>query len=422
MAILCLRQRGARITIGARINSYQTRPMHYRDTQINGFVAPGFEPVREQFLRNFKLGREVGASACFTHNNKVVVDLWAGHADQRKNKAWKENTLATIFSGTKGLAALCTLRLADQGLIDLDAPISKYWPEFSYHGKSHIPISWILSHKAGLVGANKVLMPWTLKNEEALAASLADQQPWWEPGEGHGYHAITMGWLLGKIIRNVTGKSAGQYFREEIAQPAGLDIHIGLDPREHDRVAKMQLLGGIPVLHRDILGLLSGTVTEKKRGMSLSAFTNPLSLGLSALGNTKTWAEIEQPAANGMANARSMAKLYGILANGGCTEDGYQILSPELLEHCWIERSNGADLVLKRNTRFSHGFMLSQDCPLTSYGPGTRSFGHNGMGGSLSIADPDNNVSFGYVMNKMGTYILVDPRPRGLIDTFYQCL
>ncbi len=396
--------------------------MQHRNTQIHGHCEPGFEAVREQFLRNYKQGLEIGSCVSFTHNNKVVVDLWAGDADKSKNHAWGKDTLATIFSGTKSLAALCVLRLADQGKIDLELPVCHYWPEFSYHGKSSIPVKWLLSHKAGLAGAGKVLMPWTLDDNEALSSSLAQQQPWWEPGEAHGYHAITMGWLIGKLIKNVTGKSAGQYFREEIALPLDLDIHIGLDPHEHYRVAKMQLLGGMPILHKDILNLISGTIVEKHRGMSLSAFVNPVSLGISAIGNLKRWPEIEQPAANGMANARSMAMLYSVLANGGVGRNGYQLLSPEMLEHCWIERSNGLDLVLKRNTRFSHGFMLPQNCPLTSFGPGQRSFGHNGMGGSLSFADPDNKVSFGYVMNKMGTYLLVDPRPRALIDTFYKCL
>lgn len=389
---------------------------------IHGFVEPGFEAVKEQFLRNFQLRKEVGASVCFTHKNRVVVDLWAGLADKRKKTPWTENTLATIFSGTKGLTALCILRLVEQGKIDLDAPVSQYWPEFAAQGKEHIPVRWILSHKAGLPGVSKVLMPWTLKDEEAQATSLANQALWWTPGKQHGYHAVTMGWLLGKLIRNITGKSVGEFFREEIAEPAGLDMYIGLPAGEHHRVAKIQLIHGIPVLHKDIINLMTGAVTEPQKGMTISAFTNPISLGLAALGNSRLWPEIEQPAANGMANARSLAKLYGALSCGGKTSEGYTILSERTLPLCWEEQVNGHDLVLKRNTRFSNGFMLSQPGPLTSYGPGTRSFGHTGMGGSLAIGDPDNEVGFGYVMNKLGTYILVDARTRGLIDTFYRCL
>ncbi len=398
--------------------------MHHRHTEIHGHCEPGFATVKDQFLRNFKQGLETGASLCISIDQQPVVDLWAGQAAPGK-QAWRENTIATIFSGTKGLAALCILRLADQGKLDLDTPISHYWPEFAANGKGDIPVGWVLSHRAGLAGANRLLMPWTLADNEALATSMAKLKPWWTPGTAHGYHAITMGWILGKLVKNVTGKSLGQYFRNEIARPLGLDIHIGLSPSEHERVAKMQLFSGMPILHRDILQIISGSLAEPVstlRGMSLSAFINPFSLGLAAVGNFKIWAELEQPAANGMANARAMATLYGILASGGTASNGYTLLSPEMLEQCWIERSHGMDLVLKRYTRFSHGFMLNQPGPLTSFGPGKRAFGHNGMGGSLTFADPDNKVSFAYVMNKMSTYVLVDPRPRGLIDAFYAAL
>lgn len=392
-----------------------------KDIEIHGHFEPEFKAVRDQFYKHFKQDKEIGASVSMTVGGNTVVDLWGGNTDRAGNTPWSKDTLATIFSGTKGLASLCALRLADQGKLDLEASISDYWPEFSYHGKSQIPVKWILSHKAGLVGTGKVLLPKTLYDNDALADSLAKQQPWWEPGEGHGYHAITMGWLMGKIVQNITGKSLGQYFREEIAQPLGLDLHIGLDPHEQYRVAKMYLISGLPDVHDDILNILKGAITEDKRGMTISAFLNPLTLGLHAVTNTKIWPRLEQPAANGMANARAMAKLYGVLANGGTADNGYQLLSPDMLAKCWEEQSSGMDLVLKRPTRFSYGFMMTQEGPLASYGPGSRSFGHVGMGGSLSFADPDSKTSFGYVMNKMGTYVLVDPRARSLIDTFYSC-
>lgn len=389
---------------------------------IHGYCDPRFKAVRDQFHKHFKIGNEIGASLCLTVEGETVVDLWAGMADKKQRKPWAQNTLATIFSGTKGLAALVTLRLVDQGLIDLEAPVSDYWPEFGQKGKDTIPVKALLNHQAGLVGPNRLLMPWTYTDMDALADSLAKTRPWWVPGSAHGYHAITMGWLLDKLVSNVTGKSVGQYFRDEIARPLNLDIHIGLAEHEHHRVARMELLGGIPVIHKDLINLTRGTVDTRYPGMVASAFTNPISLGLTAIRNSKTWPQLEQPAANGMANARSMAQLYGVLANGGVSQDGYQLLSEEMLAKCWEEQSLGKDLVLRRNTRFSNGFMLSQDEPLAAFGKGERSFGHNGMGGSLSFADPDYNTSFGYVMNKMGTYLLVDVRARALIDTFYRCL
>ncbi|MGM0564964.1 MAG: serine hydrolase domain-containing protein, partial [Pseudomonadota bacterium] len=247
-------------------------------------------------------------------------------------------------------------------------------------------------------------------------------ETWWEPGSAHGYHAITMGWLVGQLVERVTGMTLGAYFQREIAGPLKLDIHIGLDEVHHDRVGQSIMMDGIPDLHEDIINILKGSVTETHRGLTLSAFLNPLALGLHALRNSSTWKSCEQPAANGMATARDLARLYGILASGGRDESGYSLLSADTLPLCWEEQSAGPDLVLKRPTRFSNGFMLTQPGPLSSYGPGERSFGHNGLGGSLCVADPDHRTGFGYVMNKIGTYVLVDPRPRALLDRFYECL
>jgi len=391
--------------------------------EIYGHCEPGFEAVKDQFRKNFTLDNEIGASVSMVHQGKTVVDLWAGIADKKSEQAWSKDTIATIFSGTKALSALVILRLVEQGQLTLDAPIANYWPEFATHGKSTITVRDILSHKAGLPAPSKFLVPWSYSNVNTLADHLAKMKPWWDGNQQHGYHAITMGWLLSKLVKNITGKTLGTVFKEDIARPLNLDIHIGLDPTEHHRVARMELMGNNPpVVHNDLLALLKGTISSEYKGMTLSAFTNPLTLALSAISNAKKFPEVEQPAVNGMSNARNLASLYGVLANGGKADNGYQLLSKDTLPLCWEEQSYGHDLILKRCTRFSNGFMLSMNEPLGSYGPGTRSFGHNGMGGSLAFADPDNQVGFGYVMNRMGTYLLVDVRARTLIDVFYKCL
>ncbi|EDY86605.1 beta-lactamase [gamma proteobacterium HTCC5015] len=390
---------------------------------IQGYCPPEFAPVKDQFYKHLKQGRDIGAGLSFSVDGETAIDLWGGWTDRQRQQHWQEDTLITIFSCTKGLAALCALHLVDQGRLDLDAPVSQYWPEFRGHGKERMPVRYLLNHRAGLPGANKLLRHNTLHDLGALSGSLASMKPWWEPGSAHGYHAITMGWLVGQLVEHITGESLGRYFKREIADPLDLDIHIGLDEMHHERVAKAVLFDGIPDVHDDIVNIVKGVFTEPQKGMTLSAFANPAALGLHAFFNSAVWKNNEQPAANGMATAQSLAKLYGILANAGQDrETGKELLSPETLSLCWEEQSSGHDLILKRPTRFSNGFMLSQPGPLSSYGPGERSFGHNGLGGSLCVADPDHRTSFAYVMNKIGTYVLVDPRARALLDRFYECL
>jgi CubicO group peptidase (beta-lactamase class C family) len=257
---------------------------------------------------------------------------------------------------------------------------------------------------------NESLYDWKLMTD-----TLAAEEPWWVPGERHGYHAVTFGWLLGEVIRRVSGRSVGTYFREELGVPLDLDFHIGLSPAEQARVAPVSS-PRMPPEDEDGKRLMEALVS-KPHGIVARAFTNPFSI-INGV-NTSAWREAEIPSANGHGTARALARLYGALALGG-TIDGVRVLGPETIRNCFREESYGTDEILQAVTRFGPGFMLSQDRPGASYGPGLNSFGHPGAGGSVAFADPGAGLGFAYVMNRMGPYVLIDPRATALIDAVYR--
>jgi CubicO group peptidase (beta-lactamase class C family) len=312
---------------------------------------------------------------------------------------------------------MCAHRLVDAGRLDLDAPVARYWSEFARAGKAEIPVRWLLGHRSGLAAVKDVLPPEALYDWDAMCAALAAQEPWWKPGTNHGYHAITFGWLVGEVVRRISGKSLGTFLRDEIVAPLGIDFHIGLPAREHARVAEMSPLP-LPPADFEIPSLVEVFMKEPD-GMAARAFMNPPSVGEGP--NTAAWRSAEIPGANGHGTARALARLYGALACGGSV-DGMRVLSPASIARCHEEQSRGPDLVLQISTRFGLGFMLSQDVPLGAFGPNPRSFGHPGAGGSVAFADPDTRVGFSYVMNRMGPHILLDPRAGALIDAVYEVL
>jgi CubicO group peptidase (beta-lactamase class C family) len=387
-----------------------------------GTCNPGFHRVRDLFHRNFKDGREVGAALCICVEGEVVVDLWAGWTDARKKAFWRHDTLATIYSCTKGLAALCALRLVDQGKLELNAPVAAYWPAFAQHGKESITLRQVLGHRAGLPAIRGALPEAALQDVTIVERHLEQTRPWWQPGTAHGYHALTIGWLLGRLVRNVSGKSLGNYFADEIARPLGLDIHIGLPMAEAHRLSRPAFSRALLTPHADVAKLAYGILRDGRDAMAIRAFTNPRHLGMHAAKVSHDWHQNEHPAANGMATARDLARLFAILAQGGTDKNGYRVLSRETLSLCWDEQSAGHDRILKRPTRFSHGFMMGQADPLASFGPGPRNFGHTGLGGTLTVADPDQKAGFAYVTNRLGNYLLVDPRARDMLALFYRCL
>ena len=383
--------------------------------EVHGVCDPRFARVREVFEEAVREGLEVGAGVAVSLEGEMVVDLWAGHADQARTRPWERDTLVNVYSTTKGMTALCAHRLVEQGRLDLDAPVARYWPEFSAGGKAALPVRDLLGHRSGLPAVRALLPPEALYDWEHITGALAGETPWWEPGQGHGYHAVTFGWLVGEVVRRISGRSLGTYFREEIAEPLGADFHIGLADEEHDRVAEMS---AIPMdAPPDGEGLsLAMTFLRDPQGMTARAFMNPPSLAKGP--NVPEWRRAEIPGANGHATARGIARIYGAVAMAG--EGGTpHVIGRESVERCRQELSRGRDLVLQVETRFGHGFMLPQGRPGTDFGPSPGAFGHPGAGGSVGFADPENRLGFGYVMNRMGPHILLDPRAVALVDATY---
>jgi CubicO group peptidase (beta-lactamase class C family) len=384
--------------------------------KIEGEVDKRFENVRKVFAENFERRGELGAAVAMVIDGRPVVDLWGGHFDKAKTRPWNRDTLVNVYSTTKGMTATCAHRLIDQGKLDPDEPVSRYWPEFAQAGKKDLPVRYLLSHRAGLPAIRKVLAEEALFDWDTMAAALAEQEPWWQPGTKHGYHALTIGWLVGEVIRRITGKGLGKYFREEIAEPLRLDCHIGLDAANDSRVS--DLLPSPPP-GPDEPNLFVEAMKEPE-GVTAKAFLNPPVLTKPNLVNTRSWRGAQLGAANAHTTARSLARLYGSLARGG-EIDGYRIVRPEALERFYAEQSYGPDQVLMQMpTRFSMGFMLSQ--PGAMFGPHHKAFGHPGAGGSLGFADPQAKVGFGYTMNQMANGLLIDARASALIDAFYAAL
>jgi CubicO group peptidase (beta-lactamase class C family) len=382
------------------------------EVRIEGTCDPRFERVREAFAENFAKRGDVGAATAVTIDGRPVIDLWGGHADQQRTRAWTRDTIVNVYSATKGVAATCLNRLAGQGRVDLDAPVARYWPEFAQAGKERLPVRWLLSHRAGLPAVSKPLPADALLRWDVMTAALAEQEPWWEPGTKHGYHALTFGYLVGEVLRRVDGRSAGAYCREEIAGPLGVDFHIGLDPRDDARCAEVIAAPKPPPGAPNPLP----AGAQDPNSMVAKAMNNPAGAMRLSNVNSRAWRGAEVPAANGHTNARALARFYGALARGG-ELDGVAVLSPEQIERARTQQSDGIDAVAGVPMRFGLGFRLTQ--PAARYGPNPRTFGHTGAGGSLGFADPDTKVGFAYTMNQMGSHILLDPRVMALLDALY---
>jgi CubicO group peptidase (beta-lactamase class C family) len=340
--------------------------------------------------------------------------------DRERTRPWQRDTLVNVYSTTKGMAALCAHMLIEQGKLELDAPVARYWPEFAAKGKERIPVRWLLSHQAGLPAPRRKISIDELYAWDPFVAALAEQEPWWEPGTRHGYHALTFGHLVGELVRRVTGKSLGTYFRENVARPLGVDFHIGFGPELDARTS--ELFGSlVPELPQGAVvpGPLADFFRDIKdpSTMTGAAFGNP---DLTGLVNTRRWRAAELPAVNGHGTAHSLARIYGVLARGG-DQDGVHLLKPASIARASEEQAFGPDAVLAgMPMRFGLGFMLRQD--LMPLSPSPRAFGHPGAGGSVGMADPDAKVGFGYTMNKMQMGMMGSAGAFGMLKEFFAAL
>ncbi|MEV6114578.1 serine hydrolase domain-containing protein [Streptomyces sp. NPDC052109] len=387
-------------------------PAH--ETQIHGHCDPRFTAVREAFEENFRTGGELGAAVAVTVDGTTVVDLWGGWADAAGTRPWERDTLVNVWSTTKGPVALCAHLLADRGLLDLDAPVAVYWPEFAAAGKEKVLVRHLLSHRAGLSGLREPHSLAELYDWELTTARLAATEPWWEPGTRSGYHALTYGFLVGEVVRRISGLRPGAFLEREVTGPLGADFAVGLPAKEAGRVAEL-------VPPAAVAGSERAAIFSQLTPAALAALTNPV-VG-AAEANTPEWRAAEIPAANGHGTARAVAALYGIFSGRGA-HGGRRFLSPEAAERVREGQGSCRDLVLgaglEAKTEAGLGLWLSG--PQGSYGPNPRAFGHDGFGGSCGLADPEASVSLGYVMNRMGPRIADDPRKMALIGALYSAL
>lgn len=375
-------------------------------------MAPGFEPVRDAFAANFAAGTEVGAAFAVYHRGRPVVDLWGGVADVATGRPWQEDTVVLVFSTTKGATAACAHLLAARGQLDVEAPVARWWPEFAAAGKERVTVAHLLAHQAGLAWVDE---PMTLEDAlawEPVVAALARQAPHWEPGTQHGYHALTFGWLVGEVVRRASGRSVGAFFAEEIAGPLGLDFWVGLPESVEPRVAPLitpAASGDEEV--RAAMAALAGPGSELGRALSApgGAFADV------EVFNTRAVRAAEVPAANGVADARSVARMYAAMIG---EVDGVRLLPVDHLERATRRRTSGPNrILLGLDIQFGLGFMVPSS--VTAVG-GPRSFGHFGAGGSLGWADPDAGLAFGYVMNRMEMGLAGDTRSARLIAATYE--
>ncbi|MFE3824523.1 serine hydrolase domain-containing protein [Streptomyces sp. NPDC059092] len=382
--------------------------------RVQGHCDDRFAAVRAAFERNFHDGHELGAAVSVRVEGRTVVDLWGGWADGARTRAWERDTLVNVWSTTKGATALCAHLLLDRGLLDLDAPVAAYWPEFAAAGKESVTVRQLLTHRAGLAGLREPHSLGQVYDWELTTSRLAATEPWWEPGTRSGYHAMTYGFLVGEVVRRITGLRPGAFLRQEVTGPLGLDFSIGLPETEAHRAAEVIQP---PVEVTPELAAQYAQFTP----VALAALGNPGMSGADA--NTPAWRAAEIPAANGHATARGVAALYGIFAGGGRL-DGRRVFSAGTAELIREGQGSCRDLVLGpgfgHDTEAGLGLWLSG--PHAMYGPNPRAFGHDGFGGSFGLADPEASLGVGYVMNLMGPHIADDPRKAALLDAVYSTL
>ena len=370
--------------------------------EIKGNCQEGFLEVKELFCSLHKSGREVGSSFSVYRDGKPIIDIWGGYSDKDQTKQWNRDTLATVWSTTKGVAAITIAHAFENELIEYERKVSEYWPEFGCNGKEDITVGMLLSHQAGICGSKTDNVE-DYYSQSVMAKELASMHPIWEPGTASGYHSMTYGWLVSELIIRVTGKTLGNYFKENIGDPNQIDFHIGLPLAEEKRVAEM-----IPFPKE------SNQSSTKPNDAQIASGSGP---NLLKHQNTTKWRSAEIPSANGQGCASAIAKLYSLVV----TDDhSLKIINDKTIETMTAERITNRDLVLDVVTRWGSGFIMNMHKVI--YGPEETSFGHSGWGGSCGFGDPINRIGVSYVMNNMKNNFAADGRSLELINKTYECL
>jgi CubicO group peptidase (beta-lactamase class C family) len=370
------------------------------------------ERLATLFEENFERFGELGAAVSVWQHGKPVLELHGGFRDAKQEQPWTADTIVLFWSATKGLGSACLLHALQERAISLDRRVAEFWPEFAQSGKSAITLGQLLSHQAGLPAVDE---PVDVLDYPAVIAALEKQTPLWLPGTAHGYHARTFGFLVDELTRRITGQRISDYWRKTFAEPLKLDIWIGLPNEEHDRAATIYAAkaGGEQTpaqFYRELL--TPGTLVRK-------TFTSPAGLHSIAAMNTATNRAVSIVSFSGIGSASSLAKFYAMLASGGELEDR-RYFTRETIALMTTPLTSGMDRILQIPTAFSAGFMKDPpEAPRRIFGPSAAAFGHPGAGGSNAFADPENGISFAYVMNQMEHSLLPNEKSLRLVDAAY---
>jgi CubicO group peptidase (beta-lactamase class C family) len=373
-----------------------------------GFVREGFEASAAAFEANFNEGRELGASVCATREGETVVDLWGGWADVEKTRPWACDTIVDVYSTTKTMTALTALLLADRGELDFTDSVAKYWPEFAANGKERITVAQLMSHSSGLSGWRPPVRGEDFYDWDKVTSALAAQAPLWPPGTASGYHVYTYGFLIGEVVRRITGQTLGTFFRREIAEPLGADFWIGLPASEDARVADLVPFE-LPAqaAHAQLSDIQTATLSDTRIDI--------------AWAKTRAWRGAEIPAVNGHGNARSVAEIHALLANGGVAK-GKRLMSEAGCRKALELQVEGPDLVMRGlEVRFGLGFALPSPI-LRLDPPSPNTLFWAGSGGSIVLIDLDARTTFAYVMNRMTPAIVGDERSFRIARALWQGL
>jgi CubicO group peptidase (beta-lactamase class C family) len=380
-----------------------------RSVPLNGCFDTRYQAVVDAFIENYRSEDEVGSAVSIVIDGETVLDIWGGWKEGARLQEWQHNTIVCMMSVSKGITGLAFNLLVDRGLVDIDAPVANYWPEFAHNGKQTLPVRYVLDHRAGLPVLEKPLWPGAMYDREAMCKALAEQAPLWAPGTVAAYHVHTQGFLLGEIVRRVTGKSIVAFLREEIAIPLNADFMIGeMSARDQARCAEV-----MPNMNAR---LFAAREAERDTLRARAFLQNPDEPWHTTL-NSQQWRECEMSSGNGHGNARGVARIYGAFANGG-ELNGVRLTTADSIERMITEQHNMTELLQDRPYHQALGILLNS--PNAVYmGPNPRAFGHHGIGGSIGFADPDARIGFAYAINKMHSVGTNGPRAARLIAALY---
>ncbi len=380
-------------------------------SRIHGVYDPAFRPVVDAFIENYVEEDEIGSAANVVIDGRTVVDIWGGWQDGAKTRPWERDTIVCMMSVAKGVTAITFNMLIDRGHVDLDTPVAHYWPEFAQRGKGAIPIRYLLDHRAGIpVLTNNQLWPGAMFDREAMIGALAEQEPLWEPGTVAAYHVHHQGYLLGEVMRRVTGMTVGPFLRKEVTGPLAAEYFIGgMSAAEQSLCAEV-----MPNMNARLFAAKDAEAPETLR--SLAFRQNPDEPWHTTL-NSPIWRTAEIASGNGHGNARGVARIYATLARGG-EMDGVRLMSKAGIEQMITEQHNITELLQERPYHQALGVLLNTAAAVYM-GPNPRAFGHHGIGGSIGFGDPDAGIGFSYAVNKMHSVGDNGPRARRLLDALY---